>query len=767
MGRKAKKLWVFALPFVLLTLTACNTEGKSVDSPKEDGGEYVYVPYYENMGDNDRLGSVYFQDGALYYRKITYDGDSGDTTDFIYKRELTEQKAAEILYSKTYSGEDNSEYLREFAPLPEKKIALLCSCYVEKKERWFLKIIDKNGVEHFNGNISKTVNSETEPVLFDSLLADSEGNIYLKSENTIFVYDLTGGFLFQLDAKEKRFLCMGKTGDGTVFAAQSVGSRIELCSIDVKKKDYGKSYQNIPTNLSGNAHAILPGITKNVLLWTTTGLVEYDFESQSYEEVLNWIDCDILSDYVSAVGTTQDGQVVTLIREWKENVPNWICTLTKTRKEDVSPKQVVTMGTSGLSQELENAIVNFNKTNRTYRITVIDYSKDVDYSEANSYNNMLTEFNRDILTGNAPDLIDLSMVNYVQYMNKGILEDLYPYLQKSSVVKTEDLNSSVLQAYSVNGKLPCIPSAVTISTLVAKATDVGEKAGWSVSDLIALFNENPADSMIMQRMSKEDILYLCVHMNEANYIDWATGECQFDSEEFKELLEFANRFPSTINWEEVPSIAQWISDGKLSLTDAYISVIMDIQLYDKMYQGDFLFIGYPTADGSNGSMFHGRDTYGIYAKSKQKEGAWAFLETLLTEEYQSNLLYGLPSLNSAYDQMLARHMEKQYIRDEEGNLIFDEEGNPAEQPLFPLIYDDFMAEADIVTEEEAAKLTELFHNTNKAQSGLGTRELMTLILEEAAPYFAGQKTLEESTEVIQGRVSMYVLEKINEEMSSP
>lgn len=766
MGRKAKKLWGFTLSFVLLTLTACSPKGKSVVPPKEDGGEYVYVPYYENMGDNDWLGDVYFQDGALYYRKSDYGGDHGATTDSIYKRDLTEQTAEEILYSQTYNAEANMEYLREFALLPEGKIVLLYSSYAEEKEQLFLKIIDKNGVENLNANISKTVNSETEPVLFDSLLADAEGNIYLKSESTIFVYDLTGRFLFRLDAKEKRFLSMGKTGDGTVFAAQSVGSSVELCSIDIKKKDYGKSCQNIPANLSGNAHAILPGLTKDVLLWTTTGLVEYDFESQSYEEVLNWIDCDILSDYVSAVGTTQDGQVIALIREWKDNAPNWICTLTKTRKEDVSPKQVVTMGTSGLSQELENAIVNFNKTNGIYRISVMDCSKDVDFSEANSYNNMLTEFNRDILTGNAPDLIDLSMVNYVQYMNKGILEDLYPYLQKSSVVKTEDLNSSVLQAYSVNGKLPCIPSAVTISTLVMKATDAGEKTGWSVSNLIALFNENLADSMIMQRMSKEDILYLCVCMNEADYIDWETGECRFDSEEFKELLEFANRFPSTINWENPPSIVQWISDGKLSLTDADISRIPDIQLYDKMYQGDFLFIGYPTADGSNGSMFQGRDTYGIYAKSKQKEGAWAFLETLLTADYQCNLLYGLPSLNSAYDQMLARHMEKQYIRDEEGNLIFDEEGNPAEYPLFPLLYGDFMEEADIVTEEEAAKLTELFHNTNKV-SGQGTRELMNLILEEAAPYFAGQKTLEESTEVIQGRVSMYILEEINKEVYSP
>lgn len=760
MGRKTKKLWVFTLSFALLTLTACNTEGKSADVPKENGGEYVYVPSYENMGDNDWLGSVYFRDGALYYRKSTYGGDNGDTTDFICKRELTEQKTEEILYSKTCSGEDNTEYLREFALLLEGKIALLCSRYVEKQERWFLKIIDKNGIELFNGNISKTVNSEAVPVLFDSCLADAEGNIYLKSESTIFVYDLTGGFLFQLDAQGNRYRSIGKTGDGTVFVARSVGNSVELCSIDVKKKDYGKSYRDIPNNLNGNAHAILPGLTKDVLLWTTTGLVEYDFESKSYEEVINWIDCDILSDDVSAVGTTQNGQIVVLIREGKENAPNWVCTLTRTRKEDVPQKQEVTLGTAYLSQELENAIVNFNKTNGTYQISIIDYSKDIDYSEANAYDNMITEFNQDILTGNVPDLIDLSMGNYAQYMNKGIMEDLYPYLKNSSVVKKEDLNSSVLKAYSVNGKLPCIPSAVTISTLVVKATDVGEKIRWSISDLIALVEENPAYSIIMQRMSKEDILYLCVYMNEASYIDWTTGECRFDSEEFKELLEFANRFPNTINWEEQSSIAEWISEGKISLMDAYISAIMDIQLYDKMFQGDFLFIGYPTADGSNGSMFQGRDAYGIYAKSEQKEGAWAFLETLLTEEYQSNLLYGLPSLNSVYDSMLAKYMEKQYMRDEEGNLIFDGEGNPAEQPLFPLTYGDFMEEADIVTEEEAARLTELFHSTSKAQSGQGTRELMNLIFEEAAPYFAGQKTIEESTEVIQGRVSMYVLEKI-------
>ena len=37
--------------------------------------------------------------------------------------------------------------------------------------------------------------------------------------------------------------------------------------------------------------------------------------------------------------------------------------------------------------------------------------------------------------------------------------------------------------------------------------------------------------------------------------------------------------------------------------------------------------------------------------------------------------------------------------------------------------------------------------------------IMNLILEEAAPYFAGQKTADEITGIIQSRVSIYIRER--------
>lgn len=764
MKRKTEKVRVFILAAVLLFLLAgCSTKAEVRDGAlQESGEEYVYVPSYQNMGTDGWLGGVSFQDGAVYYMRSSYDRENNTVSDLICKRELTEGKTEEILYRRTYNPEvGDTRYLQTFTVLPEEKIAILCSDYADElgQHLWFLKIFDESGVELSDVDITQSVNEGTEPVFLDSCLADAQGNIYLKGENKILVYDADGRFLFRLSAKENMFQGIGRARDGTVLVAQYVGGVLDLSPIDVGKKDYGKSCQKVPDGLNASAGMITPGLTKDVLLRTSTGLVEYDFASQSYEEVLNWLDCDINSDYVSAIGTTQDGQVVVLIREWKENAINWICTLTKTLREDVPQKQVITLGTWQLTQDLEHAIVNFNRTNGTYKISVLNYGENVDFSQNNAYEDVIMRFNNDILTGNAPDVIDLSLVNYVQYMNKGIIEDLYPYLENSQTISQEDLNASVLAAYSVNGKLACIPSSFDIGTLVAKKSDVGEKTGFTVPDLMILADSKAEDAMLMEHRSKTDMLRLCIMMNEQSYIDWTTGECRFDSDDFKAVLEFANRFPDTVNWEEQLSpVIERIAEGKLLLMETCIYRFEDIQLYDQLYQDDFVFIGYPTADGSNGSAFLCRDTYGIYAKSEQKEGAWAFLETLLTEEYQTNRIMGLPTLNSAYEKELAKSMEKQYIQDEAGNLIPDADGNPVEVPRAPLTYDDFTTECDVVTKEQAEKMAELIANTQKVYSSSGTVEIMNIITEEAAPYFAGQKSIEEAMEVIQSRISVYVSE---------
>ncbi len=763
--KKMKRIFAFMLAAVMtVSLAACGSKAEqNSSSGDESGSDYVWVPSYENLDtdtENGYVTDISLIDGNMYYRKVSWDEETQTSTNFICKKALGQGASEEVLYSGT---EEDS--ISHFTVLADGKIVLVLSSYnmEEEKNYWSLQIVDTNGEKISSADITDAISSGDEWAYVDECISDAKGNIYLQSEGKVLVYDNNGGFLFAVEAKENWIQGIGLTKDGSVAVLQNSSNGMDLSIIDTDSKDYGATYQGIPDNMSGNG--IAPGLKKDLLLNMSGGLIEYDFASQSYEELFTWLDCDINPDYVEYISTTEDGKILALIREWDSEEDGYqLCTLTKTPKSEVPEKQIITLGTMYLSQGLQNAIVKFNKTNNEYRITVVDYSKTVDDSQENADSDALVKFNNDIMTGNAPDIIDLAYGNYTQYMKQGIIEDLYPYLEQSTVISKEDFMPSILEGYSVDGKLSCIPSSFYLNTLIAKTADVGEKQGWTIDELIALIDSKPEDMQIMLYATKTEILRMCMMFDEESYIDWGTGKCKFDSEEFKKVLEFANRFPLEYNWQEdMPSEPALIAEGKLLLMQATLSSMNDIQTYTAMYGGeDITYIGYPTADGSGGNAFVGEDTLGISSKSANKEGAWEFLQSLLSEEHQTGMFsWGLPTLQSAFDKELEKAMEKQYQLDEEGNPVLDEEGNPIEASHGGMSYGDgWSVDYYAVTPEEAEQLKALINSTKRVTNYNSTSEVFSIIAEEAAPYFAGQKSLDEVVGIIQSRVQIYISENM-------
>ena len=100
-----------------------------------------------------------------------------------------------------------------------------------------------------------------------------------------------------------------------------------------------------------------------------------------------------------------------------------------------------------IDSNVKKAIIDFNKTNEKYRITVKEYGENVE-----DYQTALTQFNADLTTSNCPDIISLSNVDFHMYVSKGILEDLYPYMEKSGIHK-EDYLENIMKAYEEDGKL--------------------------------------------------------------------------------------------------------------------------------------------------------------------------------------------------------------------------------------------------------------------------------------------------------------------------
>ncbi len=420
-------------------------------------------------------------------------------------------------------------------------------------------------------------------------------------------------------------------------------------------------------------------------------------------------------------------------------------------------KETIVVATMGGSYSLQSRAVKFNKASDKYHISVRDY---VDYNNwtENTWSDALTNLNNDITSSNnCPDMIDLANLNIPQLVAKDVLEDLSPYLEKSGRVNRGDFVENILEAYTYDGRLVSVPSYFSMRTVIGSASMVGSEGGWTLEQLIALANEHP-DAELFDRVSKLSILQTAMMFNEDAFINWETGECSFDTDGFKNILEFVNRFPDEVNWEQgADSEPARIQNGEVLLSDAFIYDFNQLQMYNEIFQGDYNCVGFPTVDGSGGHALSASEAYAITTKSEKKDGAWEFLESILAEE-DNNLYYsGFPTLKSKLEKMAEEAVTPDYVTDENGEIMKDENGEAIiNEGVSSVGYEDGWSYTyRLATQEEVDKVMELM-DLAKPVSYNGDDEISKIINEEAEAFFKGQKSVDEVAGIIQNRVNNYV-----------
>ncbi len=276
-------------------------------------------------------------------------------------------------------------------------------------------------------------------------------------------------------------------------------------------------------------------------------------KSQTSTELLSWLDSDINGSNVQGFWGLEDGRILAVTTDYEAD-ENGIALLTKTKASEVPQKETILIGSLFGDSNIQSAAVKFNKSNDKYHISIREYLNYNDY-DGNDYQTFMTDginrMNNDITSNNCPDILDLNGLNIKQLAAKGVFEDLNGYLEKSGKLSREDFLANVLEAYTVDGKLVSIPYSFQIATVAGKGSEVGTEMGWTIDELVAYADAHP-DAQLFDNASKEQIMLNLMVYNADYFIDWATGECNFDTDEFKSILNFVNRFPNQedIKWDE-------------------------------------------------------------------------------------------------------------------------------------------------------------------------------------------------------------------------
>lgn len=507
------------------------------------------------------------------------------------------------------------------------------------------------------------------------------------------------------------------------------------------------------TEIAGNMPLSQEGKVYDFLLLSGNEMFGYNVDDEKPTEIMDFIDSDLLTG-IQNVQMIDDTHFVALYWDSVEYIPR-VAYFSKVPAEEVKDKTPIILAGVYVDWEVKQRIVEFNKTSPTYRMQVREYSK---YMSSDDYMGGYTKLNNDIIAGNIPDilLVDDNMP-FSSYVSKGLVSDLYPFMDNDPEIKREDYLENVFDAYAVDGKLYQLVSSFDVNSVIGKTSKVGNRSGWNMEEFDQVMDSLPDDvSAFNDNVTRESILYTAMSMTFDEYVDRATGECRFDSDDFIRLLELANEFPKEIDpsvyddeqyWEDMQSACR---EDRALLSQLYMSDYMSLKRAQVTTFGeDVTLIGFPTK-GKNGHTLRANAStnMAISSKSAVQDGAWEFIRYYLLDEYQDEVQGMFPVKRSALETLAKKAMERPYwINEDTGEKEY---------------YDDtvWVNGEDIIleplTQEEADRITEFLSGINMHFTL--DPSVWDIIMEEANVYFEGQKTAEDVAAVIQSRISLYISE---------
>lgn len=603
-------------------------------------------------------------------------------------------------------------------------------------------------------------------------MIDGEGDLFVCTDDKIVVLDSALNILFEIEGTNLwgNLTLLSDGSVGTVVTesdtANNTYTRL-LRTVDKSAGDWGVDYELPP-----DVYEAYDG-SGDYLFYYMKGQSLYGYRAVTEEGedpntfLVNLLDADISADDLEFFSFLEDGRVVIMARSYVGENRLTLAVLTPTPKSEIPEKTVLTYATMYLSQQDRGRIVDFNRGSSQYRIQVKDYSE---YRTQDDYLAGVQKLNTEILAGQAPDIINVYNLPIRQYGAKGILEDLWPYIESDPDIGGRvGLMDRVFTSAEQEGKLYQIFDTFSIGTVVGARSVVGDRTSWTLADMQAALETMPEGCALFNDYNtKENVLNMVLSMNLDSFVDWDEGKCYFDTDQFKSFLAFADQFPLEYDWE-ANSSGEWddeytrISEGRQMLLQESISQFQSIQMHKAEFGGEISYIGFPVEDGSVGSCFVVEDGWAMSAACADKEGAWSFMRQLLLPKYagkdeDSFNHREFPTNKADFDWMVKAAMTPSgYETDENGEQVLDENGNPIETSNWSWgVGNSLTISVYSTKQEEYDQIMDLYNKVDR-MAGIDTN-VYNIVNEVAGSYFAGDRSLDDAASLIQNKVTTYVNE---------
>lgn len=628
-------------------------------------------------GDNFNINQTFAAGDLIYAQCYLYDEKTYQSREFLLPINLDGTVGAEI----TMGGENSSDgksgsYLETMSFADDGTFWASYHLYKSTETEWKSWSELRHYSDPASGKyevVDLGFSEEDDGSSIGNMVASPDGSLVLNgwgNDGGFVLIVSPDGKVSKLDTDSKDINQIQRLGD-KIYASMYIYDDVagtgssKFVELDVANAKLGAEH-SIPSNMMYN---LMTGKGYDYYYNDGNSIWAGNLDSEEKVEILNFINSDINGNTVgNIIPLSADKFFATAYDEVNYN--QYCMILDRVPDEQVAQRELISLSTPRLNYNLRTAVIRFNKSNDKYRIVVNDYSI---YATDDDYNAGASRLSTDLTAGKIPDIIQITdQLPYDSLVSKKLFTDLYALMDADSTFDRSLYFENIFKACETDGKLYSLIPRFQLMTFAAKTENLDGLTRWTVQEFMNFVKNHEGMQIFDYDFNRATFLQYVMEFTRDNYIDRKTGECRFNSDEFKQLLQFAKDYLTTddfwtnIDFDEVgdefwQEYDKRFAENKVLLTQSYFYnlIIPYKSLLNYTLQGDATLIGFPS-DDSSGAGIQPSFELGVTNKSKHKEGAWEFLKYFMSEDQQMPTKTkwgydygdGLPVMKAAIEKQL-------------------------------------------------------------------------------------------------------------------
>ncbi len=568
----------------------------------------------------------------------------------------------------------------------------------------------------------------------NNIVACDNGFYIAYGEKLLFVIDEKGKVCSPLECPGEYFQSSIEMENGKVYVTYLLNHDSYVAEVNLKSVTIGDAFI-----LPSKGRPVGQNTDGTILVMDNDTLYRVDPASGKAMNVLELLVYNLFMPNVRIVDGSDSAIRILSWENGNENAPIRLEFLTLKNQEqleqekkkiqtedsdkyDVAGKRIITLyDPSGAGEFLVDSVMinRFNQENEKYTLVMESGNKNIEAVLA---------------AEDSPDLmfsIDSTLVE--NYQENGYLEDLYPYLEKSEMLKKKDIQEGVLKSFTYDGGLYALPEYCTLNSLFCLKSQVGNRTSWTVDEFLHWIENEQVKGVF--GITKKWVLEYCLLGNLKSYVDFESGTAKLTSEKFKELLSRIKELKTNPKDNDYTQLEEYDMDGA-HLFNIYVSSAEEIAYISKLHGEEVVNMGFPNDAGEENVIMECVTNYSILSKSDCKEGAFEFIEYCLTYKYDD------PSTAQGHFWSAKSRLQKEWDANLEFRFYEDKEGEWETYSISQDGKDMLMDSLDIAEADTYEK-----------------KLIREIIHEEVQPYFQDQKDLNTVCDIIQSRVSILLSER--------